>query len=318
VAAAGAAPRSQPVNGRPAPAPYNGAISNRLDEIEVLSTAHGRLACFRDDHTTEHLRRFGRHQGSDLHIALDLARPGDVVVDVGAHVGTFTVPLSRRVGPRGTVTSFEGAPSTFGLLERNLSTNGCDNVEPIHAVVSSQPGRRYRLADQPHGAGATYFEPSGSLAGIESLRLDDWWRSSGRSVGFLKIDVEGHEGEVLRGARAMLEVDRPIVLLEVSRAQLRRYGSGLRDLDRLLHGYHLFINLAERNSASDEYRLARLPRMQALLLGGGNFWHLDVLAVDPGSDRYPVGFVGAGVTLGRLVALGLLPSAGRRVGRAFR
>ena len=239
--------------------PYNDGIAPGTDEIEVLSTAHGRLACFRDDHTTDHLRRFGRHQGSDLHIALDLVRPGDAVVDVGAHVGTFTIPLSQQVGAAGSVTSFEGAPKTFGLLERNLATNDCANVEAIHAVVSSQPGRRYSPADQPDGVGATYFEPAGPDTGIESVRLDDWRRNTGRPVQFLKIDVEGHEGEVLHGGRATLGMDRPIVLLEVSRGQLRRYGSGFRDLDRLLRGYHFFINLAERNSAGDDYRLARIP-----------------------------------------------------------
>src|SRR5262245_7605133 len=249
--------------------------------IEVLSTAHGRLACFRDDHTTDHLRRFGRHQGSDLRIALDLTRPGDFVVDVGAHVGTFTIPLSRRVGEAGRVASFEGSPNTFALLERNLDANGCGNVDPVHAVVSSQPGRRFRPAEQPHGVGATYFEPAGAGAGVASVRLDDWRSEIGRPVQFLKIDVEGHEAEVLRGARELIRADRPIVLLEVSRGQLRRYGSGFRDLDRLLEGYDIFINLAQRNSESDEYRLARLPSLGALLLGGGNFWHLDALAVDP-------------------------------------
>lgn len=296
---------------------YNREIATGTDEIEVLSTAHGRLACFRDDHTTDHLRRFGRHQGSDLHIALDLVRPGDDVVDVGAHVGTFTVPLSRQVGAGGSVTSFEGAPKTFGLLKRNLAANECDNVEPVHAVVSSQPGRHFSPADQPDGAGATYFEPAGPATGIESVRLDDWRHGAGRHVRLLKLDVEGHEGEVLRGAQATLATDRPIILLEVSRAQLRRYGSSLRDLDRLLRGYHFFINLAERNTAGDEYRLARIPRLQFLLLGGGNFWHLDALAIDPRSDRYPRGYVEVRPTVAHLLTHGLLPSARRRIRRAI-
>ena len=148
------------------------------------------------------------------------------------------------------------------------------------------------------------------------MRLDDWRAEPGRRpVDFIKVDVEGHEGEVFRGARSLIARDRPAILLEVSRRQLRRYGSGLRDLDRLLHGYDFFINLAERNSSGEEYRLARLPKLQLLLLGGGNFWHLDALAVDPRSDRYPRTYREAGPTLAHLVARGLLPSLRRRARR---
>jgi FkbM family methyltransferase len=289
------------------------------DEIEVLSTAHGRFTCFRRDHTTEHLRRFGTHQASDLHIALDMTRPGDAVVDVGAHVGTFTVPLSRRVGEAGIVTSFEGAPDTYAMLQQNVADNRCSNVETVHAVVSSQPGRRYRLADQPAGVGATYFEPSGDALGVGSVALDESLSGSDRRpVRFLKIDVEGHEVEVLRGALKLLREDRPIVLLEVSRAQLRRYGGSLRELDHLLRGYHFFINLAERNSTRDEYVLARLPRLQLLLIGGGRFWHLDALAIDPGSDRYPQAYRSAAETMRLLVTDGFWPSVKRRIGGSSR
>lgn len=280
-------------------------------QTEVLSTARGKFECFSDDDVTQHLRRFGAHQGSELSIALDCVRPGDAIVDVGAHVGTFSVPLAQRVGEAGRVTAFEGAADTYSLLLRNLEANGCANVDPVHAVVSSEAGGSFRKADPEAPAGSTHFEPADEGGGVTAVTLDQWRQGAPRPVRFIKLDIEGHELDALRGAERLLREDRPIVLLEISRSQLRRRGSSLRDLDRVLSGYHLFVNLASRSSEQG-YRLARLPRLALLRAGGRDFGHLDALAVPPGSDRYPRNYSGQATTL-RLLASSGLRALGRRV-----
>jgi FkbM family methyltransferase len=139
---------------------------------------------------------------------LGLVREGDVAFDVGAHQGSFTVWLSKRVGPRGHVFAFEPALCHCDVLRANLELNGCENVTVVQAVVGADRG-------------AASFDPAilgvvdgpdrdhGVLA--EAVRLDDFAEAQ---PAFVKIDVEGYECEVLRGARRVLE-RKPALDIEI-------------------------------------------------------------------------------------------------------
>ncbi len=103
----------------------------------TVETSLGSFACWEDDLITTQLRKFGAHQRSDLALMLSFVRPGDWVIDIGAHVGTFSVPLAWAVGSTGHVFAFEPAPENFALLCENIGGNGvADVVTPINAVVT--------------------------------------------------------------------------------------------------------------------------------------------------------------------------------------
>ena len=187
----------------------------------VVETTFGRVACFEEDLITSQLRRFGTYQRSNLAALQSLLRSGDHVIDIGAHVGTQTIPFARTVGQTGHVVAFEPIPEHFALLKRNIEDNGLDGIaEPIRAAVAKNGGplRIVRVAD--NSGGTRLLDDATSSDQISSVRLDEWWtgaRDRLPSIEFLKIDVEGMELEVLRSATALIEHCRPIVTFEVIR-----------------------------------------------------------------------------------------------------
>lgn len=130
------------------------------------------------------------------------ARPGDIVADVGAHIGLYTIALANRVGPKGRVFAFEPDPENFAALKAHVALNGVsDNVELIQAAVGAHDGYVPFLSGG--GSESRTIHASGNETPmVRCVRLDTVFR--GRRVDILKIDVEGHEERVLEGTAELL------------------------------------------------------------------------------------------------------------------
>lgn len=157
----------------------------------------------------------------DVHDAiLGPLREGDVLIDVGANVGYYTVLGSKRVGPTGRVVAIEPIPSTIALLKRNIAANGCHNVDVVEMAVWSLHGVRVsvRVPSRFFGQAAASAEPTGAQRcgcfWVETTTLDRVCAPFGR-IRVLKLDTEGSEFEILKGADAALE-KADIVVAEAS------------------------------------------------------------------------------------------------------
>jgi FkbM family methyltransferase len=150
---------------------------------------------------------------------------GDVVVDVGAHYGAYTIVLSRLVGAFGSVFAIEPSSHALSVLRRNIGINQLSNVEVIAAGVGehSATGVLYMHSDPSRASLIAFSDGSTLEEPIKIVRLDDAIPGD-RKVAFIKIDVEGYELLALRGARALLERDRPLVLFELLPAAAVRGG----------------------------------------------------------------------------------------------
>jgi len=251
-----------------------------------VATPFGTFACFEGDLITSQLERFGGHQRSDLAMARACVKPGDMVVDIGAHIGTFAIPLGRAVSPGGRVVAFEPVAAHFDLLRRNVARNGLEDVvEPVEALAGDRPGSG-RIESKAANTGASHVGQTGPS--IRQTTVDAWWSDHGRpQIHLLKVDVEGMELKAIRGAERLITEHRPRLVVEVCRGQLRAAGDSVWALDRFLRrsGYRYYVNLAERNSGSDEFVLGNIPSLLMLLQRPMLF---DVLAVhksDPGHPR---------------------------------
>lgn len=154
------------------------------------------------------------------------AKPGDVVVDIGAHMGRYTIISSRRVGPGGKIIAIEAHPGNFGLLRRNIALNRLTNVIAINSAVYSttMPLKLY-LPDEDsgytmhHSVMASYLvtkykEAERKYVEVQADTLDNLLRKAGVDmVNWIKIDVEGAELEVLKGAEETLSRSKEISLL---------------------------------------------------------------------------------------------------------
>jgi FkbM family methyltransferase len=174
-------------------------------------------------------------------------REGDVVIDVGAHVGTFTLKASREVGPSGLVVGVEPASRNFGLLSKNVAENSIGNVKLVNAGLGKAPGRG-ELNIHNRGGENSLFKremPPSAVESIEIKTLDMLAKSFSLSrVDFLKIDVEGFELEVLMGGQDVLKAHHPRLAMET-----HAWGPTVVELTEFLAGFGYTVS-AERYRSS--------------------------------------------------------------------
>ena len=167
---------------------------------------------------------------------------GRIAVDVGANIGLYTLPLSRYTGPRGRVFAFEPEHHNFELLSRNIELNGAVNVTAIEAAASDRNGHA-PLALSPTNYGDHYVVSKPGAAGPSArlVTLDDTLASTlPGSVGVIKIDVQGHEPAVLRGARETLARNPgAVILIELAPRLLQRGGYSAAELLEIVRDFHL-------------------------------------------------------------------------------
>jgi len=156
-----------------------------------------------------------------------LLRPGDVFVDVGAHIGYFSLLAACLVGPTGKVFAFEADSEVFRRLRSNGSKFSCLTSYP--KVVWQRSGQvSFSNAHQPGETGwgkVADVQNDGNVVMVESVSLDDWHETVDRvPVRLLKIDAEGSEPFILDGARKLMFGARPYVIAELNDELLRGTG----------------------------------------------------------------------------------------------
>jgi FkbM family methyltransferase len=136
-------------------------------------------------------------------------RRGEIVVDVGANQGIFTLLFSRLVGPQGRVIALEPEPALFAALDRNCRDNRADHVTRLQIAAGERPARgvlhcsRFNRGDNRLSASL-----SGPSVPVEIVALDDLLPTEG--VSLVKIDVQGYELQVVRGMQRILDRVRDI------------------------------------------------------------------------------------------------------------
>lgn len=253
-----------------------------LPDTIVLDGVHGQFRTRRIDHVTRQLEEFGAHTRNELAMLLSHLRPGDQVIDVGAHIGTFTVAFGRTVGSGGRVLAIEPGAEPFALLEENIQRNGVAGwARASHALVTDRAGR-FRAVETPDHTSATHYLEDADAPPIPCLALDALAADlrPDRPLRLIKIDVEGMELSVLHSARALIRRHRPLLYLEVVAAQLARYGVRVDDVEAFLRaeGYAFYRNVGPRNSTGDDYAIAPL----ASLADGGTFFDCLAIPAHPG------------------------------------
>jgi FkbM family methyltransferase len=148
-------------------------------------------------------------------------KQGDIVVDIGAHIGRYTIIASKRVATNGKVVAIEASPSNFEMLNRNIKLNQLTNTISLnHAVYSKETKIKLYLPGEE--SGNTIYNTIISdrahneekFVEVNANTLDYLLQSKGiKQVNWIKIDVEGAEFEVLKGASNVLSNSKDIALL---------------------------------------------------------------------------------------------------------
>ena len=142
---------------------------------------------------------------------------GATVLDVGANAGYYTMLASMLVGPKGRVWAFEPHPENHEFLSRHVRLNDLTNVTVENAAVSNSNGTA--SFDFGTGSGTGRLAEHGVLD-VRTVRLDEFCRERKLEPGFVKIDVEGAELEVLRGADEIIRSHHPVIFLSTHGAEV--------------------------------------------------------------------------------------------------
>jgi FkbM family methyltransferase len=137
---------------------------------------------------------------------------GMTVLDVGANVGSFTLLASRLVGPTGRIIAVEPVPENWGCLAKFIDENHLGNVETAEIALGDQNGELLLDLGAKSGGHSAVLRRTGRYISVPQRTLDSLVEEfTIRDLGFMKIDVEGYEPEVLRGAEETIRRTRPII-----------------------------------------------------------------------------------------------------------
>lgn len=152
-----------------------------------------------------------------------MLREGDVVIDVGANIGTTVIPSSLNVGRSGKVYAFEPHPRIFSYLQGNLRLNRITNVEAYNTALGNQKGHIYLSNKENDDMNRVSLNDEENCLRIPIATLDSFI-SENEKIALLKIDVEGYEKFVLEGAERTLAATE-CVCMEMFEKFLSEYGS---------------------------------------------------------------------------------------------
>jgi FkbM family methyltransferase len=186
----------------------------------------------------------------ELSTLRSLVLPGMTIADIGANVGFYTLEMAAGVGRTGRVLAFEPDPFNFPLLHARAKTAASANVDAYQVALGDKNGRAllhssaYNRAD--NRLSPSHTEPNVEVCEVEVRTLDEFLSARGTpALDALKIDVQGSEAHVLRGARKTLAVGVQWIWVEFSPDHLRGSGS---DPERFLESLgELGMDLFEVN-----------------------------------------------------------------------
>jgi FkbM family methyltransferase len=185
--------------------------------VALKACRHGLFAYnVHDTFVGRSLDRYGEWGEAELALLGLLLEPGQVVVDVGANIGTHTVFFAKHVGPTGQVIALEPQRAVYYTLCANVALNGLANVICLEAGAARTRTTLELPALDPNapanfGAASALGRRAGPTLRVEALPLDEL---SLAQCALIKVDVEGMEAEVVAGARDTIARARPALFLE--------------------------------------------------------------------------------------------------------
>ena len=157
----------------------------------------------------------------------NFSTPGGVFIDVGANIGYYSLAASSWVGKQGHVYSFEPLPKTNGYLKKNILLNGKENISIYPYACSSSNGKAKMVVGKESGWSRLGYKNEGDTV-VKLITLDSFIQKNNiTSVDVIKIDTEGADFEVIKGATETIRKFKPVILLEVE--HIHNYGSSIEE-----------------------------------------------------------------------------------------
>jgi FkbM family methyltransferase len=177
--------------------------------------------CFFADDIWQQGMTKGHYEPFESLLILNQLKSGDVVIDVGANIGYYSLLMASKVGPTGKVYAFEPDPSNRSILKKNVEANGLSNLIYIYdfAVYSREGESELYLSDENKGDHWLSFDcdknkPRKKIT-VKTTTLDLFWKSINCPlVNLIKIDTQGSEPYIIHGGETLIQSCRPDLFFE--------------------------------------------------------------------------------------------------------
>ena len=219
----------------------------------ILSTSWGRSTFLTTYNWYKILIEAGEVESLQAYI-----KPGEVVIDIGANVGFFTKRFAKWVSDGGFVIAVEPETANFEELLKNLNKTGTTELVKTFQGVAAEEAGTLKLAINPihpadHKIGQEGIE-------VKAFTIDDLVKEeSTPRVCLIKIDVQGAEERVLKGALETIKRDHPALFVEMDDVAMRKMDSSAEKVINMLTDYGYVIQALKKHSET-----TRLSTTEAL------------------------------------------------------
>jgi FkbM family methyltransferase len=240
-----------------------------FEKIRPIHASHfPQMCCYSFDHISQEINFHGQFKKTELDCITTIFRrnmSGKTVLDIGANIGNHSLAFSHHCKQ---VFAFEPHPKTFRLLE--LNSMDVSNIHPINVGASDRTAKMKAADDHYNMGGARILDDSPVTGETDNqiefslIPLDSMEQLKNVEIGFIKIDVEGHELQAFKGAKGLLEKHRPVIAFE----QLEdAFDSGTSDVIEFLKdvGYKHFYTAKRKQNWRFKSRIMKL--LEAVFAG---------------------------------------------------
>lgn len=213
----------------------------------------------------------GSFESETTQLIASLVQPGSFVIDIGAHVGYYTLISAGLAGANGKVLAFEPDPTNHSLLLGNIALNGFQNITVVNKAVSDRTGAGVLFQTKLDSGRHSTYQHDIPLAGtvdIETVSLDAILNEEGNpKVDLIKIDVEGAELDVWRGMGKLLASDdAPKIIIEYHPMLLQGAGVDAVQFARQIFSEGFKVQIVDENNGLKESEESEIQELADRLL----------------------------------------------------
>lgn len=199
-------------------------------------------------------------------------QPGNIIIDIGAHLGLMSAICAQLTGNKGSIYAFEPTPLTFEILKKVIRMNGAQNIiQPVNKAVSNFTGELDFFVDDNDGSNANSLvsrnDKNRNARKTKVVTLDDFIREKElKKLDLVKIDAEGSELDVLRGAVNSIRSFRPKIILAMHPNLIKNNGQNagdiydlIRELNYEIYFREVLISKSEFSKKEDLFDVHLIP-----------------------------------------------------------
>lgn len=240
------------------------------ETIEIRTPSGKSILAFKGDEITRQIEKHGEYDKDALDSirdVLSLIKP-TTSLDIGANIGNHALVIA---GLTERLYAFEPVSFVHSVLQRNLDNNGAMNATAVNVGLSMGEAIQTIFVPREHNVGCSSLEERGMHADQQEIRLvegDAYVAENGiRNIDFIKIDIEGHEGEAIAGLRQTIMSNKPLILMEWDQRTAEQFAAQ-RFFETLFEGYATFsVSRTDNKKIHPKTLLGRAQRVWFRILG---------------------------------------------------